>query len=109
MPTFVFTGRETETANESYRMNAEQGPTLVEGLIGGTAFPRFHKNALLFPEVQVSRQYAVHVLKLPGRDKPTWHRWLHQALEEAERNDVEKLTVIIGDAQYCLSLKPGGS
>jgi len=63
--------------------------------------------AVLFPEVQVSRQFAFHVLKLPDRPEPTWHRWLPQAFEAAQYAGHDHLTMVIGDTQYQLSLIRG--
>jgi len=60
---------------------------------------------VIFPEVQVSRQFAFHVLQLPGQPEPTWHRWLEQAFGAAEYAGYTHLTMVIGDTQYQLSLK----
>lgn len=62
---------------------------------------------VMWPEVQVSRQYAFHVLKLPGQTEPTWHRWLFQALARLEHAGYDSLTIVIGDAHYRLSQHEG--
>jgi len=58
----------------------------------------------LFPETQVSRQYAFHVLQLPGAPEPTWHRYLAQAFETAVDAGYDSLTLCIADTQYHVSL-----
>jgi len=64
---------------------------------------------VLFPEVQVSRQFAFHVLQLPDELQPTWHRWLEQAFDAAEEAGYDHLTMVIGDTQYQLSLLKGST
>jgi len=58
---------------------------------------------VLFPETQVSRQYAFHVLQLPGQPEPTWHRYLAQAIEHADHSGYATLTLVIAETQYRLS------
>lgn len=60
--------------------------------------------AVLYVEVQVSRQYRFHVLHLPGASKPTWHLHLHQAIALAQLEGHDALTIVIGEAQYQLSI-----
>lgn len=76
-------------------------PVPLDDFSGETADP------ILFPEVQVSRQFAFHVLLLPGETEPTWHRFLHQAIEQALLHDFDSLTLVIGEEQYRLSLNKG--
>lgn len=58
--------------------------------------------AYLWPQVQVSRQYSLHVLKLPGRQKVTWHKYLEDALDVAWHAGHEEITVILNRSRYTL-------
>jgi len=62
---------------------------------------------VIFAEVQVSRQFSMHVLEMPGTHQPTWHRWLEQAFGAIEDAGYDRLTLVVGDTQYQLSLIQG--
>jgi len=64
--------------------------------------PHDGPDPLLFPEVQVSRQFAFHVLQLPGEKEPTFHRYFHQAVAAAQYAGFDTLTVVVGETQYQL-------
>jgi len=61
---------------------------------------------VLFPEVQVSRQYYFHVVLLPGDPKPTFHRWFEQAIGHIEQSGFTSWTMVTSETQYHLSLNP---
>jgi len=65
--------------------------------------PRDREGPVVFPEVQVSRQYHFHVLLLPGESQPTFHRYLAQAFDLALYSGHDTLTVVIGESHYRLS------
>jgi len=87
-------------------MNTFSAPEYIAGLMDGfEAFPE-GPQPLVFTEIQISRQYSMHVVQLPGDDKPSWHRYLDQAIARVQSADFDRLTLIVNGEQYQLSLKP---
>jgi len=88
-------------------MSEERPPGPIERIENKLAALAPNAWPVLFPEVQVSRQFAFHVLLLPGEASSTSHRWLEQAFGAAEYAGYDRLTMVIGDTQYQLSLIKG--
>jgi len=80
-------------------LKAEQ----VNAVLDDAEDPYYPEEVLLFAETQVSRQYSLHVLRLPGKPVPTWHRSLAQAFEAAELAGYDELTIVLAERHYRVS------
>jgi hypothetical protein len=58
-------------------------------------------------DIQISRQFTFHQLVMPHDPIPSYHRWFHQAIEQAELAGYPTLTIVIDDDDYLLQLHPG--
>jgi len=88
---FSAKGREQETLEEWYQDELRKLDPLLDP-----------QGAFLWPQVQISRQYSLHLLKLPGDVQPTWHKYLGEALTRADELGFNELTIVMPQAHYRL-------